>query len=286
MIGKHWVYGLSLCVAGCAAMTSSLPPVPEAGSGPQGTGRIVWHDLVTHDPERLQNFYGELLGWTFRDAGLGTNYRLIMNKDQPIGGLAGIPGPETGPAGAQWLGMISVVDVDTAVEQVRNLGGSVTLPPSDAGQRGRTAVIAGPNGARVGLVTLPGGEPPPVTDTVEGAWLWNELWSPAPQQVEEFYGALAGFTASVERLEGDVDYRVLFFEGEPRAGVVQTPAPDIPANWLAYVRVNDVGAIARQVQSLGGTVLLEPRKVGQFGVVAIIRDPLGGVIGVQSREVT
>ena len=56
MIRRNWVVSAVLCTAGCAAMTASLPPVPETGTGPAGTGRIVWHDLVTHDPDRLQNF--------------------------------------------------------------------------------------------------------------------------------------------------------------------------------------------------------------------------------------
>ena len=283
MMRWNWLAASLLCIAGCAAITSSLPPVPEAGETPAGSGRIVWHDLVTHEPDRLASFYGELLGWTFDDAGLGTDYRVILNRGRPIGGLAGIPRPADQPAGAQWLGMISVADVDSAVGAVRAGGGQVPLAPTNAGRRGRTAVIAGPNGARIGLISIPDGDPPPVDEPEVGSWLWDELWSPDPDQVEAFYRNLAGLSAAVERVEGDLDYRVLFAQGEPRAGVVQTPSPDLPANWVSYVRVDDVADIARRAESLGGQVLLAPRATVRFGSVAIIRDPVGGVIGIQSQ---
>ena len=28
------------------------------------TGRFVWHDHQSRDPQRAQMFYGDLLGWT------------------------------------------------------------------------------------------------------------------------------------------------------------------------------------------------------------------------------
>ena len=78
------------------------------------TGKFVWHDLVTQDPEACRRFYGELLGWEFgpwpRRAALvvarsGGQLRRRHRR--------GASGCEPGPA--QWLAYMAVPDVDEAV---------------------------------------------------------------------------------------------------------------------------------------------------------------------------
>jgi len=65
-----------------------------------------------------------------------------------------------------------------------------------------------------------------------------------------------------------------------RGGMLQAPSSDIPTMWLQYITVDDCDATLARAQQNGATVISDPvdaEGVGRFG---ILRDPLGGMIGV------
>ena len=39
---------------------------------PTGDGRVVWHDLMTTDPDKARAFYSELFGWTTDEMDMGS----------------------------------------------------------------------------------------------------------------------------------------------------------------------------------------------------------------------
>jgi hypothetical protein len=62
--------------------------------------------------------------------------------------------------------------------------------------------------------------------------------------------------------------------------MLQAPSSDIPTMWLQYVTVDDCDQTLTRAKQNGATVIAEPvdaEGVGRFG---ILRDPLGGMIGV------
>ena len=75
-------------------------------------------------------------------------------------------------------------------------------------------------------------------------------------------------------------YYVLKSGDQMRGGVIKAPSSDVPTMWLQYVAVDDCDAALDRAKKNGATIVAEPvdaEGVGRFG---ILRDPLGGRIGV------
>jgi predicted enzyme related to lactoylglutathione lyase len=79
------------------------------------------------------------------------------------------------------------------------------------------------------------------------------------------------------------DYHLLVRDDEPRAGVVQIPWDDVKPNWIPYIAVEDVAAVAARVEALGGSLLIAPNPEIREGNAAIIADPSGAVFAIQER---
>jgi predicted enzyme related to lactoylglutathione lyase len=61
---------------------------------------------------------------------------------------------------------------------------------------------------------------------------------------------------------------------------LQALSSDVPTMWLQYITVDDCDAALARAKQNGATVVAEPvdaEGVGRFG---ILRDPIGGMIGV------
>ena len=267
-------------VAGCASTPSGasqagipLSPVPLYG-------KFVWHDLVTHDPDAVQRFYGELLGWEFQHVkGAQRPYWLIRSRGRWIGGIVQPTG--IGKSGnSQWLGYLSVPDVDRAVAQVSAAGGKALVEPEDIQRIGRAAVVADPQGAPVGFVRSQHGDPADTGLPDAGQFLWMEHLAEDPVAAVAFYKDLLGYDVEEESTGGG-PYSILKQGPLPRAGVLRKPVPDVRPNWLTYVRVEDPAALAARVEALGGRVLMAPRPDVRGGSLALIADPSGAVLALQ-----
>ena len=121
---------------------------------------FVWHELMTRDPERSEEFYREVVGISVQTLGDEPDaYRMLVSNGQPVGGLAGPrPGQEGWPSGGpegHWISYIGTEDVDGAARKAQELGGEVLLPPTDVPGFGRAAVLRDPDGAAFGVFGPP-----------------------------------------------------------------------------------------------------------------------------------
>ena len=141
-------------------------------------GTFVWHENVTTDPKRAQEFYTELFGWdieVFKTDEL--EYPMISVDGQVHGGFP--PVQEGTPPG--WAGNVAVEDVDATVEKAKAAGGKLIHGPQDIPQVGRFAVLADPQGAViVGFQSE--GEPPQTA----GVFVWDELGTQDVEAAEQF----------------------------------------------------------------------------------------------------
>jgi predicted enzyme related to lactoylglutathione lyase len=232
-------------------------------------GKFVWSDLKTQDVEAAKSFYGALFGWTFIGGG---RYTQILLDGVAIGGIV-----KAGRRGnsSEWVGNLSVLDVDRAVELARERGATIETEPVDAPDRGRAALVADPEGALVLLLRASTGDPDDV-DVAFNSFLWWELWSHDADSAAKFYAELAGY--EVETIEfRDVPYRVLKGSSRPRAGVLVAP-PEVPPQWLPYVRVADIDSVADRAAELGARVVFRAERS------AILVDPNGAPIAIQIWE--
>jgi uncharacterized protein len=265
--------------AGCASRSSTAPAAASPARGLR-PGKFVWHDLVTESPDACRRFYGSLLGWEFEDTQrLGKPYTIARRGGRRVAGIVAIrrSGAENE---SQWLGYVSVPDVDKAVAEVTEAGGRALVPPRDVESIARAAVVADPQGAALGFARLYAGDPADEASPREGRFFWMEYFAREPDRALSFYSSLLGYTSEArERLAG-LTYHVLRNE-RPRAGVLPLPQPGMSPAWLPYVMVADPAALAARAESLGGTVLFAPRADVRKGTLAIVSDPSGAPLALQ-----
>lgn len=119
------------------------------------SGTFCWTELMTRDVGAAKEFYGELLGWKFRDDMMtgGRPYTMISPPDgkETVGGMMVMDGPQFEGIPSHWLAYIAVDDIDAKAQRCGELGGQVHVPPMDIPNIGRFCVIQDPTGAVVAL---------------------------------------------------------------------------------------------------------------------------------------
>ncbi|HFD11695.1 MAG TPA: VOC family protein [Crenotrichaceae bacterium] len=122
-----------------------------------------------------------------------------------------------------------------------------------------------------------------MTDSMKqhGAFSWNELMTTDVAAAKEFYRQLLGWT--LEDIQNcDLGYSLAKIADQEVAGIMRIPpeAGDMPPAWGAYITVDDVEASARQVESLGGKIILETRDIPDVGRFCVIADPQGAIVSL------
>ena len=109
-----------------------------------------------------------------------------------------------------------------------------------------------------------------------GHFSWNELVTTDVPEASKFYTRLLGWTTAAF----GTDYTLFNKEGQNVGGLMKTPQPGMPAQWVAYVCVEDVDATAAKAAELGGRVMAAPFDVPEVGRIAVVLDPQGAAIGL------
>jgi predicted enzyme related to lactoylglutathione lyase len=111
-------------------------------------GALTWNELTTRDVEGSIGFYGQIFGWTGRSKTLGDTPYVVWEKDQTmVGGMMPMIG-DVWPTDltAHWMVYFAVEDCDDAAARAIELGGLVSVPPTNI-PMGRFAVLNDPQGA-------------------------------------------------------------------------------------------------------------------------------------------
>jgi len=278
-------------VVACATIAIDLPPVSEAPTSERSPGKIIWHDLLTHDLKGSKEFYGSLFGWEFEsignDSGFGNNsaYTLIRHKGQMIGGMIDTMVLNGKDDISQWIVVMSVDDVDKAASVFAASGGEVITSPTDLKRRGRLAVVRDAEGALLGLLQTKDGDPADSEPVIDG-FLWDELWTTDIEKATEFYANVTGLRADELDLEQEqgasLSYRLLKSAETPRVGIMANPIEEIGPVWVSYLRVESPADIAAKVDAVGGRVIVEAQARAIGGEVAFIAGPSGAGIALQT----
>jgi predicted enzyme related to lactoylglutathione lyase len=280
-----------LTAPGCTTGGLSLPALTETPTGEHQVGRIVWRDLISDRPAESRRFFEALFGWQFEPVGNLLNlggqdaYTLIRHNGRLIGGMVDQAALRGRPAAqgsvSQWVSLMSVDDLDTAVDRFARGGGTILTPPTDVADRGRMAVAVDPQGALIALVETAEGDPRRQRPGY-GDFLWDELWTSDVAASSDFYRAFAGLGSEDVDLDDNRSYRLLASGGEPAAGILPHPFAGERPVWVSYVRVEDPAALTARVEALGGRVYVPAQDRPLGGRVALIADPSGAGIALQS----
>jgi len=119
-------------------------------------GSLTWNELMSRDIEASKVFYEQALGIGARVSAVSgdTPYTEFLVGERSVAGMMDIDGPQW-PADlpAHWMVYFAVADVDATVSRLTELGGRVSVPPSDI-PIGRFAVVSDPQGAFFSLIKL------------------------------------------------------------------------------------------------------------------------------------
>lgn len=244
---------------------------------------FVWHEVMVPNPSASPAFYSPITGWGTRKFDDGMDYTMWTVDDAPVGGLMALP-QELASQGVppHWLHYIGVQDVDATAARAQQLGGRITMPPTDIPDVGRFAVILDPQGAVFAIYKNTQETPPPGAPKF-GEFSWHELGTTDRDAAWAFYSALFGWQqTSMMDMGGGMMYQMFGLDGNAPIGGMYTLGADmagIPPNWLGYVLVKNVDDAVQAVAKGGGQLMAGPIDIPD-GRVAIFTDPQGAAFAV------
>jgi predicted enzyme related to lactoylglutathione lyase len=243
-------------------------------------GKFVWFEHVSHNTEKAQEFYGEVLGWNVKPFPMGdTAYEMILTGDTWDTMIGGYAQPNGNGKPAHWIATVSVEDVDAAAKVAAANGGKVVEAPSDLQGVGRRARIADPQGAELGLLTDARGDKPDAPLPL-GGWLWSELHTTDTAKALSFYEKVVGLVQRSMDMGPAGMYHVLSRGGVDRGGVTAGLPAGVRPHWLPYVNVGDVDATIGRAKKHGARIVAPPNDIPNIGRFGVLADPLGGVLAV------
>ena len=273
-----------LVVAVAATQAPRLPALNDTPSGLELPGKFIWFDLATPALKAQQEYYRDVFGWSFQSLAANQDkYVLIMNNGRAIGGMFNAELPDGEQDGATWISLMSVTNVDQAMQTATANGATVEVQPGHVADRGRHALFRDPAGALFGVLDSDSGDPP--DDEVDiGAIFWVDLFARDIEKMAAFYVALAPYEITERDIAGQADGKFLNAHGMPRAGLVRVDEEANRSAWVPYIRVEDVAETLKRAEAFGGFAIIRPDEEILDGDLAMFVDPQGGVTGIVKWE--
>ncbi|MEW2396784.1 VOC family protein [Streptomyces sp. NPDC046862] len=241
-------------------------PEKPAQKGPYPEGVPCWVDAQLSDVEAGKRFYGQLFGWTFREA-YGTS-QWAYKEGEPVAALA----PKAdGRMPTVWTLHFATPDVAALAGRIEADGGRIITAPTRLGPHGTTVLATDPEGAVFGL-WQPGTHQGFGRRHEPGSFAWAELYARDTKVANDFYGTL--FRDALFGPGASPDFG--------RADLAEVFPPQMPPHFLIHFRVADVADALGAVQRLGGRVQVPPFDAS-YGRVAVVTDDQGASFAVLQR---
>ncbi len=108
-----------------------------------------------------------------------------------------------------------------------------------------------------------------------GRFVWYELATTDIETAKAFYARVVGWGTGDASMPGST-YTLFTAGGTPTAGLMELPpharTPDTVPQWIGYVGVPDVDAVANLAGQLGGTIHVPPTDVPNVSRFSVIAD--------------
>ncbi len=270
----------------CALLVSALalnaipPRVPaliEPATQEYLSGKIVWADVLSTEPNTTARFYSALFGWSSRTlAGESGKYTVLSNEAGPVVGIARGPDRKDGRAVARWVPFFSHRTLHAAELAVASEGGKVLAETAPFPTRGSQLIAMDAEGAIFGLMDSSTGDPADGT-VIDGSLFWANLFVESPADAARFYRLVAGLNAS----SNGSSSQLLAASGENRASISPIEGKtSVTPTWVPFFRVSGMDRKLRIAQRLGAKLVVQPQTMGNGMRVAILSDTLGGVFAL------
>jgi uncharacterized protein len=247
-------------------------------------GSFAWYEILTTNAAAARAFYASVVGWQSQDASTAAfPYSVFSSGKTEVGGLMELP-PDARRMGAEprWVGYVAVDDIDGTVENLKRLGGSVFVPPTDS-NIGRVSIVADPQTATFGIVSaLKRGEPP-VEPPPPGRVSWHELLAADGAGAFAFYSELFGWQSAPRENDRLESYQLVAAGGLTTVGMFNK-LPRVPMPfWLYYFEVADIALAVARVKEGGGRVVQGPMELLGGSWIARCIDPQGAMFSLQGN---
>lgn len=119
-----------------------------------------------------------------------------------------------------------------------------------------------------------------MTTIPTGRFVWFEHVSKTPEKAQGFLGELFNWSIQAMPMPQGGSYSMIKVGDATVGGFPTVPGNvNVPPHWVSHLQVTNAAETAKQVKSLGGSVLVEPVDMG-LGTYALVADPLGGAFAL------
>ncbi len=238
-------------------------------------GAPCWVNLLTSDPERSRDFYGQVFGWTATEAQeqFGGYFNFSSGGVLVAGGVPKQPGmevPET------WSVYLATDDAQKTLDAAAAHGGQVVLPAMQVADLGTMGMITDAGGAAIG-VWQPGLHKGFGVVAEAGAPSWFEVYTRDYAATIAFYRDVFGWDTHTMSDTPEFRYTVAQHGSDQLAGIMDATGflPEgAPAHWAVYFGTEDTDATLATITRLGGSVI-RPAEDTPYGRLAEAADPAG-----------
>jgi predicted enzyme related to lactoylglutathione lyase len=250
-------------------------------------GRFVWYELMTTDMEAAKAFYAEVVGWGTQDVSMpGMVYTLFTAGGTPVSGLLGLS-EDARKLGLRpsWLGYVGVNDVDATADRIKQLGGTVHVPPKDIPNISRFSVAVDPQMATIAVFKwLNGGQEQPADLDAPGRVGWHELLAADWEKAWAFYGELFGWQKADADTGAMGAYQLFSAAGQTIGGMFTKPATVPVPFWLYYFNIGDIDLAMKRVKAGSGQIINGPIEVPGDRWIVQCRDPQGAIFALVGKR--
>jgi uncharacterized protein len=118
-------------------------------------GKFYWNELMARDVAKAKKFYADTLGWSFDPMPMpgGGTYWLAKMRDELVGGIFDISGPDYAGVPEGWMPYIAVDNVDARAKKAIAAGAKIMKPAFEVPNVGRIVILQEPGGAGIGWMT-------------------------------------------------------------------------------------------------------------------------------------
>jgi predicted enzyme related to lactoylglutathione lyase len=112
---------------------------------------------------------------------------------------------------------------------------------------------------------------------------WHELNTWQPDAALAFYGRTLGWQFEATELPDGGGYWIASKDGRPVGGIFALTDPiyaGIPSHWMTYLAVSDIARAELDAARAGGEVMRPSTYVPGVGMLAVVSDASGALIGL------
>ena len=116
---------------------------------------------------------------------------------------------------------------------------------------------------------------------------WHELNTWEPDAALIFYGRTLGWQFERAELPDGGGYWIAKKDGRPVGGIFALTDPvyaGIPSHWMTYLAVSDISRAEMDATKAGGEVMRPSAHVPGVGMLSVVSDSAGALIGLFEPE--